>query len=448
MVTLLKSTSATQLPPNDLDYYTSYKGADPISGDDDNAAPAREELPRHVSGWKSWHKAGWRVGVSLAATSAVFALLVNLITAIWVANSRGFHDGMATLYTGNCKKTETMNTWIHLAINALSTLLLSGSNYCMQCLSAPTREEVDRAHAKRMWLDVGIPSVRNLRNIAWKRVVLWWCLGLSSVPLHLMYNSVFFSAIATNNYNYIYASEGFARGAWFNETRWPSDNGFDGVELQKNAPTFENLTDKGCIQAYANDFVSTRRNVLLVVEGVPANGTKGKGSILEVNAYEFVSGKDKQYNPYSWICEKSDWLGDECYKKIPSVIANLTTDGWPVGPYKIKYCLSERVEESCSLHFSMALIVVVIVCNFGKVFAMTTILFILGRSKPLITMGDAIDSFMTENDPCTKGMCLASWKTFRSLHGRPTTGPQKFASEPHTSFRAASKERWVTFYTL
>jgi hypothetical protein len=68
----------------------------------------------------------------------------------------------------------------------LSTVLLSGSNYCMQCLSAPSREEVNAAHAKGKWLDIGIPSVHNLKSISMKKVGLWWCLGLSSVPLHLM----------------------------------------------------------------------------------------------------------------------------------------------------------------------------------------------------------------------------------------------------------------------
>lgn len=79
-----------------------------------------------------------------------------------------------------------MNTGIHLAINALSTILLSSSNYCMQCLSAPTRKELDNAHSKGKWLDIGVMSTRNLRGIATKRVVLWWLLGISSLPLHLL----------------------------------------------------------------------------------------------------------------------------------------------------------------------------------------------------------------------------------------------------------------------
>lgn len=56
----------------------------------------------------------------------------------------------------------------------------------MQCLSAPTRKEVDEAHAQGKWLDIGVPSVRNLTNIAKPRVAMWLGLGLTSLPLHLM----------------------------------------------------------------------------------------------------------------------------------------------------------------------------------------------------------------------------------------------------------------------
>jgi hypothetical protein len=56
----------------------------------------------------------------------------------------------------------------------------------MQTVSAPMREDLDKAHARGKWLDIGIPSVRNLLCIEKKRVLIWLCLGLSSVPLHFV----------------------------------------------------------------------------------------------------------------------------------------------------------------------------------------------------------------------------------------------------------------------
>ena len=89
-------------------------------------------------------------------------------------------------WLGDCNAVRKANVELHLGINALSTILLSSSNYCMQCYSAPTRKELDRAHAKGRWLEVGVMSFSNIFHIHWTRAVLWCCLALSSLPLHLL----------------------------------------------------------------------------------------------------------------------------------------------------------------------------------------------------------------------------------------------------------------------
>ena len=88
---------------------------------------------------------------------------------------------------GSCETTKTATLWAGLAINILSTLLLSASNNCAQLLSAPTRRDVDRAHAKSSWMDVGVQSLRNLTKVPRWRVCIWLLLYISSVPLHLLY---------------------------------------------------------------------------------------------------------------------------------------------------------------------------------------------------------------------------------------------------------------------
>lgn len=79
-----------------------------------------------------------------------------------------------------------METAVHVLINVLSTLLLSASNYTMQVLSSPRRSDLDMAHKKGQWLDIGILSVRNIRKVDTKRRVLWFVLAVSSIPLHLL----------------------------------------------------------------------------------------------------------------------------------------------------------------------------------------------------------------------------------------------------------------------
>lgn len=130
-----------------------------------------------------------------------------------------------------------------------------------------------------------------------------------------------------------------------------------------------------------------------------------------------------RYNPYQWICDTKDgesrygYTPPEtsrdypCSTKLPSIRAN--ADRWRVLGWDIDYCLSEQVPGNCDLNFSLAIMVVVIICNVSKALIMLFIAFRL-RDKPLITIGDAVDSFLNDRDPKTKGMCLSSKKSIRA----------------------------------
>jgi hypothetical protein len=51
----------------------------------------------------------------------------------------------------------------------------------------PTREEVDKAHARGHWLDIGAMSMKNVFAISRKRLFLWVLLGISSPFLQFLY---------------------------------------------------------------------------------------------------------------------------------------------------------------------------------------------------------------------------------------------------------------------
>lgn len=129
---------------------------------------------------------GWRAGGVTCTCTAAAVFITNTVLTIWASKTASMSDGIGTLIDGDCAKVKKWVMWSHLAINALGTLMLGASNYCMQYLSSPTREEVDEAHARGDSLDIGIQSVGNLKRISRARMYLWILLGLSSVPLHLM----------------------------------------------------------------------------------------------------------------------------------------------------------------------------------------------------------------------------------------------------------------------
>ena len=123
--------------------------------------------------------------------SSVSVLYTNIVLAI-VANSkykqssRKRSSAEVSLYEGDCAHVKTLYNVYHVIINIMSTLLLGAWYLCMQLLAAPTRAEVDKTHNKGQWLDIGVLSWRNLRHIDWKGQAVWWCLGVSSIPLHFM----------------------------------------------------------------------------------------------------------------------------------------------------------------------------------------------------------------------------------------------------------------------
>ena len=95
------------------------------------------------------------MGVSLWFLAATIVFLVNLTVTVWPCVKHGLRGGFGTVQDGSCERTKNLRAWLHLTINGLSTILLGASNCCMQCISSPTREEVDRSHIQGIRVDIG-----------------------------------------------------------------------------------------------------------------------------------------------------------------------------------------------------------------------------------------------------------------------------------------------------
>jgi hypothetical protein len=152
-----------------------------------------------------------------------------------------------------------------------------------------------------------------------------------------------------------------------------------------------------------------------------------------------VDGGQEFQGPYPWICNGTG----ECWRNV----SKIDPSEWYVGNQKVEYCMSELVEERCSFHFSMPLIVAVIICNIGKVIAMAIIAFRLG-DRPLITVGDAIDSFLHNNDGTTKDMCLTTWKDIKTMGWPLDPKPSVWLVAPKRWYSAASWTRWSVIVLL
>ena len=131
----------------------------------------------------------FRITITGGLCIAFLVLIVNVALLGWAEYhaAKENHDGILIIAKQKCSDIDSTLTWLHLGINILSTLLLGSCTFCMQNLASPTREDVDRAHKKYVWLDIGVLSFRNLQWIPKWKVLLLVLLAVSSVPLHLLW---------------------------------------------------------------------------------------------------------------------------------------------------------------------------------------------------------------------------------------------------------------------
>jgi len=82
----------------------------------------------------------------------------------------------------------------------------------------------------------------------------------------------------------------------------------------------------------------------------------------------------------------------------------------------IKYCLAQPVEEKCHLGFSSFAMIFVIIFNFVKVACLWIIVWQSHVQstdfRPILTLGDAIQTFLEKPDQTVKGLCVAGTQDF------------------------------------
>lgn len=418
----------------------------------------------------TWRKLqAWHTWVLICAAGAGVTFCLNIALTVWAA-AFGFKNGVATLKEGKCSDVKTWDLWIHLGINVLSTTLLAASNYTMQCLSAPVREEIDRGHCERVALDIGIPSLKNLRGISRIKVILWALLAVSSIPLHLLYNSVVFSTLSTHSYTVLVITSEFLSGAPFwnatqyqinirmqsasleiiasylrkahipqwqinqilnlgmDRNRIPNPGYYssyssnlipsltpmevaDIKELQSNVTVskqdpavWERISPQKCRETYRTQILSDRSDVLVV-----SSAKSLLGSLLYyINRNSTAKIKEAQKSDF-WTCTDS---ATQSMNIEYGLCVNSTSEYFQLSGYPIDYCLSRKRVGNCQLQFSLPIMIIVIICNLTK--AVCMLLTLRHRfTTPLLTLGDAVASFLKRPDIYTRNNCLSDRYNFR-----------------------------------
>jgi hypothetical protein len=114
------------------------------------------------------------------------------------------------------------------------------------------------------------------------------------------------------------------------------------------------------------------------------------------------------------------------------------------------HCLSEPTAGECGYNVNIVILVIVVICNLGKVLSMLYVAFYI-KDDPIMTVGDAIQSFLYRPDKTTTGMCLASKadvvaKSITTIVSDQE--PKPFQPKRLQWRTAASVRRWTLFILL
>lgn len=205
-----------------------------------------------------------------------------------------------------------------------------------------------------------------------------------------------------------------------------------------------NNTSAGCMKAYALNLVSKVRNVLLITRDLNTTSNEQKYGLAD-------SSVDI---PYAWICG-SEW-SPYAFKHLKPACTLSTAlaavDTWTVNERRISYCMVEEVKEKCKLSFSVGIMVVVIAANAAKS-AIMILTFLRLKEPTLVTIGDAMASFLEVPDPTTAGLCLSTrnstFKKPKSTNNREQgrnpnrKRAKRWLPKRHFWFQTASKTRWL-----
>jgi hypothetical protein len=112
-----------------------------------------------------------------------------------------------------------------------------------------------------------------------------------------------------------------------------------------------------------------------------------------------------------WVYQQFQSEAGGCFSQEGSrFFPRLRADSSMWSPFlglPVKKCLSEPTGQKCKLNFSVPLAIVVIVFNVIKALALLVGISQL-RNDSMLTVGDAVMSFLQRPDSSSLSMCLAS----------------------------------------
>ncbi|KAK1844228.1 hypothetical protein CCHR01_13129 [Colletotrichum chrysophilum] len=273
---------------------------------------------------------GWRRAaiVNICLMSTCFVVLFSILIA--AISKTGNVAQVWNFYTADCRSrsSSVTNTMLHLLLNILSTIILASSSFFMQVLNSPSRKEVDETHATGDWLDIGIPSWRNAFRLSRFKLWSWIILFLSSVPVHVFFNSSIFQVDSRmGDFHLTIATDSFVKGEPFflpGASLYTDDlfSNYTRHEWSSDLPPFGDRRSFK-FEAYSADHNST--DVVNVTKAAKQGSQWHRLSTTECSALYVGSRSDcnglREYRNVIFISKGSGWQRSDLWNLSESANA-------------------------------------------------------------------------------------------------------------------------------
>ncbi|KAI0973664.1 hypothetical protein F4678DRAFT_486848 [Xylaria arbuscula] len=420
---------------------------------------------------------GWKKAAKVNCTILIIASLILVGLSIAVIANNNF--SILFILSADCdgNLASAVNIALHLLINIVSTLVVqsdrfASSNFFMQVLNAPSREEIDIAHSKGSWLGIGVPSVRNIFLVTKFKAWCWVALLISSIPIHLLFNSTIFETdYANSNFTLTIATEEFTHGGHyfppgaslmaggqnfsylhldgvspstgcFDTVGFGDNNEYNSMNIQsiskaaRNSRYWTKLGSKECWENYVNCGNIQKYSDLVIVVDKP-------GGWIRQNMWELSTNQSRFWDRHI--------PPDE-----PNHLFFNAFCGWQPDAFDLsmKYCLAETQGKICHVALVPMLLLYVTAAIVVKTIIALIVTITLSRvdQPPLATLGDAVASFIKKPDLVTAGFCTFGHGDMKLAVGSKNTllvpGPRSWQIRQKRRLASIPRQVWLTSYLL
>ncbi|KAK6950743.1 hypothetical protein Daesc_007268 [Daldinia eschscholtzii] len=370
------------------------------------------------------------------------------------------------------------------------------------------------------------------------KTACWFCLFISSIPIHLLFNSTIFETdYRGSDFHLTIATEEFLNGGsfyapggslaqagfsiWYNEfSRYIKEIGYGSTvnltdyasktsDVMKNitatatnAAKWERIEISECKKEYIDcSGLKRHRNLVLIINKpggwirdetwhlidnqtaiwdryVPAdrpnhlfydtqcmmlalrypvsteciNTCIGAFGIDEASGLEsmYVESRDWQYDFFGAIQFVS---GNGTPVEMPielvwdDIMGGIVASGLQPGAtnLSVEYCLADTLDRVCHIGLSPTLLLTVTLCVVFKTCTAILVTVVLCRQNqaPLVTLGDAMESFIEKPDPVSDGMCTIGQTQMRNSR----RSNRSFLLPEPRQWKALERRRWAVVPT-